>query len=131
MPFTLIAGPCVLESRDHALMMADSLTTLCNKLKIPFIYKTSFDKANRTSLNASRGIGLEKAMAADADWSRLVKEESAQNLTDLVLRRTVLTDGEDLDFGILAKLAPLFSADREEQSRQINEVRCWYDAAKR
>ncbi len=62
MPFTLIAGPCVLESRDHALMMADSLTTLCNKLKIPFIYKTSFDKANRTSIKGERGLGLDTSL---------------------------------------------------------------------
>lgn len=58
LPFTLIAGPCVLESRDHAMMMAEKLTTLCEKLKIPLIYKTSFDKANRTSIKGERGLGL-------------------------------------------------------------------------
>lgn len=62
-PFTLIAGPCQMESRDHAMMMCEKLTALTSRLDIPFIYKTSFDKANRTSLNATRGIGLEKAMA--------------------------------------------------------------------
>ena len=62
-PFTLIAGPCQMESRDHAMMMCEKLTDLTSRLNIPFIYKTSFDKANRTSLNATRGIGLEKAMA--------------------------------------------------------------------
>lgn len=62
-PFALIAGPCQMESRDHAMMMCEKLKELTAKLNIPFIYKTSFDKANRTSLNATRGIGLEKAMA--------------------------------------------------------------------
>jgi len=62
-PFTLIAGPCQMESRDHAMMMCEALKELTTRLDIPFVYKTSFDKANRTSLGATRGIGLEKAMA--------------------------------------------------------------------
>ncbi len=61
-PFVLIAGPCVLESRDHAMMMAENLTTLCNALGIPLIYKTSFDKANRTSISGVRGLGLEASI---------------------------------------------------------------------
>jgi len=61
-PFVLIAGPCVLESRDHAMMMAENLTTLCNTLNIPLIYKTSFDKANRTSIAGARGLGLEASL---------------------------------------------------------------------
>ncbi len=61
-PFTLIAGPCQMESRDHAMMMCENLKELTTRLGIPFIYKTSYDKANRTSLNATRGIGLEAAM---------------------------------------------------------------------
>ena len=62
MPFTLIAGPCVLESRDHAMMMAEKLTSMCEKLKIQLIYKTSFDKANRTSIKGERGLGLEASL---------------------------------------------------------------------
>lgn len=62
-PFTLIAGPCQMEGRDHAMMMAEKLTELTTRLNIPLIYKTSYDKANRTSLNATRGIGLDGAMA--------------------------------------------------------------------
>ncbi|MBP9829578.1 MAG: 3-deoxy-8-phosphooctulonate synthase [Proteobacteria bacterium] len=61
-PFVLIAGPCVLESRDHAMMMAENLTILCNTLNIPLIYKTSFDKANRTSITGARGLGLEASL---------------------------------------------------------------------
>lgn len=52
-----------MESRDHAMMMCENLKELTTRLNIPFIYKTSYDKANRTSLTATRGIGLEKAMA--------------------------------------------------------------------
>ncbi|MDX2074070.1 MAG: 3-deoxy-8-phosphooctulonate synthase [Alphaproteobacteria bacterium] len=62
LPFVLIAGPCQVESRDHTLMMAEALTKITSKLGIPFIYKSSFDKANRTSLGGKRGMGLEKTM---------------------------------------------------------------------
>ena len=67
LPFTLIAGPCVLESREHALEMSHALVELTNKLGIGFIYKTSFDKANRTSLQGVRGIGLEEALPIFAE----------------------------------------------------------------
>ena len=62
LPFVFIAGPCQIESLDHALFMADKLVTLTAKLNIPFIYKSSFDKANRTSINGIRGSGLEKGL---------------------------------------------------------------------
>ncbi len=67
LPFTLIAGPCVLESKDHAYEMCGALKELTQRLNIPFIYKTSFDKANRTSLNGVRGMGMEKGLAVLAD----------------------------------------------------------------
>jgi 2-dehydro-3-deoxyphosphooctonate aldolase (KDO 8-P synthase) len=67
LPFALIAGPCQMESRDHALMMAEKLVTLTKKLGIPFVYKTSFDKANRTSLKGKRGMGLEKSLPVFAE----------------------------------------------------------------
>ncbi|MBP7337333.1 3-deoxy-8-phosphooctulonate synthase [Niveispirillum sp.] len=66
-PFTLIAGPCQLESRDHAFMMAGALSELTSKLGIGLIYKTSFDKANRTSLSAQRGLGMDKSLPILAD----------------------------------------------------------------
>jgi 2-dehydro-3-deoxyphosphooctonate aldolase (KDO 8-P synthase) len=66
-PLSLIAGPCQMESHDHAFMMAESLKTICEKLGISLIYKSSFDKANRTSINGKRGIGLEKSLAIFAD----------------------------------------------------------------
>ncbi len=62
LPFILIAGPCQIETLDHALFMADKLVTLTAKLNIPFIYKSSFDKANRTSINGIRGSGLDKGL---------------------------------------------------------------------
>ncbi len=61
LPLALIAGPCQLESREHGLMMAERLAELGQKLNIGIIFKSSFDKANRTSLNSSRGVGLEAA----------------------------------------------------------------------
>lgn len=61
LPFVLIAGPCVMESRDHALMMVDRLTRMTSARGIPFVFKTSFDKANRTSVHGARGMGLEAA----------------------------------------------------------------------
>ena len=62
LPLVLIAGPCQMESRDHALAMAEQLVEMTQKLGMGFIYKSSFDKANRTSLSGKRGIGLEKAL---------------------------------------------------------------------
>jgi 2-dehydro-3-deoxyphosphooctonate aldolase (KDO 8-P synthase) len=66
-PFSLIAGPCQMESRDHAFMMAETLKAICAKLGIGLVYKSSFDKANRTSLKGVRGMGLEKSLAVFAD----------------------------------------------------------------
>jgi 2-dehydro-3-deoxyphosphooctonate aldolase (KDO 8-P synthase) len=61
-PLALIAGPCALESRAHALEMSHALVELTGKLGIGLIYKTSFDKANRTSLEGARGMGLEASL---------------------------------------------------------------------
>ncbi len=66
-PFTLIAGPCAMETRQHAFDMAGALKEMCDRLRIGFVYKTSFDKANRTSLASGRGAGLDAAMAVFAD----------------------------------------------------------------
>ena len=67
---SLIAGPCQMESRDHAYQIAGALKEICAKLNIGLVYKSSFDKANRTSLSAGRGIGLEKAMEVFADLKK-------------------------------------------------------------
>ena len=62
LPFSLIAGPCALESRDHALEMASALREIAKRVGIGFIYKTSFDKANRTSASSARGIGIDEGL---------------------------------------------------------------------
>lgn len=66
-PLVLIAGPCVLESHDHALETARALAEITSKLRIGLIYKSSFDKANRTSIHSERGIGLSKGLVILAD----------------------------------------------------------------
>lgn len=66
-PFVLVAGPCQMESRAHALETAEALTGICAGIGIPLIYKSSFDKGNRTSLNAPRGIGLTAALDVFAE----------------------------------------------------------------
>lgn len=67
LPFTLIAGPCQIEGLDHALFMAEELVKLTTKLNIQFIYKSSFDKANRTSVNGARGLGIDKGLEVLAE----------------------------------------------------------------
>lgn len=67
LPLTLIAGPCQMESRVHAFDMAGALKEICQRVGIGFVYKTSFDKANRTSLSARRGVGLADALPVFAD----------------------------------------------------------------
>ncbi len=67
LPLVLIAGPCLLESKDHALEMAQSLSKMAKSLGIGFIYKTSFDKANRSSIKSKRGLGFDKALAILAE----------------------------------------------------------------
>ena len=69
-PFFLIAGPCSIESRNHAIDHAGKIKEICDSLKINFVYKSSFDKANRSSLLSIRGVGLEKGL----DILSLVKE---------------------------------------------------------
>ena len=80
LPFVLIAGPCQMETRDHAMMMAESLVKITSDLSIPFIYKTSFDKANRTSASGVRGIGLEKSLAV---FSEIKQTFGCPILTDV------------------------------------------------
>lgn len=66
-PLALFAGPCQLESRLHALEMASALREICARLGIGLVYKTSFDKANRTSLSGKRGLGLDQSLAVFAE----------------------------------------------------------------
>ena len=79
-PFTLIAGPCQLESEKHALNVAYELKKITDDLGIGLIYKTSFDKANRTSLKGKRGAGLEKSLPV---FNKIRKEVDIPVLTDV------------------------------------------------
>jgi len=79
-PFTLIAGPCQLESEQHALDVSRELKKITTELKINLVYKTSFDKANRTSLNGKRGLGLEKSLSI---FDKIRKEVGVPVLTDV------------------------------------------------
>lgn len=79
-PLSLIAGPCQLESRQHAFDMAGALKELTEKLGIGLVYKTSYDKANRTSLGGTRGAGLEAALPV---FDELRKAFSLPILTDV------------------------------------------------
>src|SRR5437660_2784244 len=67
LPLALIAGPCALESREHALEMASALKEIAGRLGVGLVYKTSFDKANRTSAKSNRGIGLDGALPIFAE----------------------------------------------------------------
>jgi 2-dehydro-3-deoxyphosphooctonate aldolase (KDO 8-P synthase) len=91
---SLIAGPCQMESRDHAFMMAGALKELCGKLGIGLVYKSSYDKANRTSISGKRGIGLETAMEIFAD---LKKEFGFPVLTDIHTEEQCAVVAETVD----------------------------------
>jgi 2-dehydro-3-deoxyphosphooctonate aldolase (KDO 8-P synthase) len=67
LPLSLIAGPCALESREHALEMASALKEIAGKAGIGLVFKTSFDKANRTSAKSQRGVGLDRALPIFAE----------------------------------------------------------------
>ncbi|PWJ85752.1 2-dehydro-3-deoxyphosphooctonate aldolase (KDO 8-P synthase) [Pseudaminobacter salicylatoxidans] len=93
-PLALIAGPCQLESRQHAFDMAGALKELTTRLGIGLVYKSSFDKANRTSLGATRGAGLEAALPVFAD---LRKEFGIPVLTDVHTEEQCAIVGEVVD----------------------------------
>ncbi|MDC0215547.1 3-deoxy-8-phosphooctulonate synthase [Candidatus Pelagibacter sp.] len=93
--FCLIAGPCQLETEQHAMDMAGKIKDITSNLNIGFIYKTSFDKANRTSLSGQRGIGLEQSLPV---FDKIKKELSVPILTDVhnVEQCTVLASHVDI-----------------------------------
>lgn len=80
LPFVLIAGPCQMESRDHAMDVSGKLVEMTKKLGIPFIYKSSYDKANRTSLSGKRGIGMAGALPV---FEEIKKAYGCPVLTDV------------------------------------------------
>ncbi|MCP0913341.1 3-deoxy-8-phosphooctulonate synthase [Legionella sp. 27cVA30] len=79
-PLFLIAGPCVIESEELAIETAGYLKEICDQLKLPFIYKSSFDKANRSSMNSYRGPGFEKGLLI---LEKVKKQVGVSVLTDV------------------------------------------------
>jgi 2-dehydro-3-deoxyphosphooctonate aldolase (KDO 8-P synthase) len=80
LPFTLIAGPCQIESYDHAIGIARRVADIADTLGIPYIFKASYDKANRTSVSGARGIGMEKGLDILA---KIKKEIGCPVITDV------------------------------------------------
>lgn len=94
LPFALIAGPCQTENRDHSMMMAENIKKITDKLNIGFIYKSSFDKANRSSANAERGLGLEKTLKI---FEEIKKEFGCPVLTDVHNEQNCREVGDAVD----------------------------------
>ena len=93
-PLILIAGPCVIENRDHSLKMSEAINDISDKVGIPIIFKSSFDKANRTSIKSFRGPGLEDGMRILSD----VKSETGMKvLTDIHSAEQASTVAEVVD----------------------------------
>tara|TARA_B100001250_G_C19741856_1_gene763434 strand:+ start:282 stop:1106 length:825 start_codon:yes stop_codon:yes gene_type:complete len=80
LPLVLIVGPCVIEDEKHSLFMAEKINKICEKLKINYIYKSSFDKANRSSINSSRGINLKEAIKI---FNKIKKNFNCPIITDV------------------------------------------------
>ena len=78
--FTLIAGPCMLEDKNHAIKIASLINQVCKELKINYIFKSSFDKANRSSINSLRGVGIKTALNI---FSEIKKRFNCPILTDV------------------------------------------------
>ena len=79
-PFILIAGPCMVESKDHSLEIASKIKEICHETNIDFIYKSSFDKANRTSIDSKRGVGIDEALKI---FEYIKKELNVNIITDV------------------------------------------------
>ncbi len=93
-PLALIAGPCVIESRDHTLRLADAIARVCRQLDIPYVFKASYDKANRTSIHSFRGPGLADGLAVLAEVRR---ELGVPVLSDIHLPQQAEPAGRVLD----------------------------------
>lgn len=71
LPLSLVCGPCQIESREHAIMIASNMVEITEKLGVNYVFKASFDKANRTSINGARGVGLEEGMRTFEEIKKL------------------------------------------------------------
>lgn len=107
-PFTLIAGPCVIENEHHCVMMAEGIKEICEKLNIPFIFKASFDKANRSSIDSYRGVGISEGMKVlklvkqivgipvTTDVHEIEQVDEVKNVVDLIQIPALLCRQTDL-----------------------------------
>lgn len=93
-PLTILAGPCAMESRDHALMTAERLKAICGRVGLNLIYKTSYDKANRTSIHSPRGVGLDAALPVFAE---IQSELGLPCVTDVHTEEAAARVGEVVD----------------------------------
>lgn len=93
-PLVLIAGPCVIESREHALKTAEKIKEITDKLNVPLIYKSSFDKANRTSLSSFRGPGIDEGLKI---LEQVRSEFSLPVVTDIHTREEATTAAAVVD----------------------------------
>ena len=93
-PITFLAGPCAMESRDHAMMTADRLKGIGERVGVNIIYKTSYDKANRTSIHSPRGVGIDKAMPV---FDEIRKDIGLPCVTDVHTEEHCRIAGEHVD----------------------------------
>ncbi|MCL4118944.1 UNVERIFIED_CONTAM: hypothetical protein GTU68_063527 [Idotea baltica] len=91
----LLAGPCQLESYDHAFKIAERLKNITSKLPIDLVFKSSFDKANRTSINSKRGLGLDEGLEV---FSKIKQELEINTITDIHLPDQAATVAEVVDY---------------------------------
>jgi 2-dehydro-3-deoxyphosphooctonate aldolase (KDO 8-P synthase) len=116
-PLSLIAGPCQLESRDHAFMMAGALKEMSEKLGIGLVYKTSYDKANRTSIGGKRGLGLEMSLEIFAD---IKKAFGLPVLTDVHTEEQCRVVGAVVD---ILQIPAFLSRQRHHRPRNSRQPR--------
>ena len=93
-PFFLMAGPCQAENLDHSLFMAESIKKICDKLNINYVFKASFDKANRTSAGSKRGVGVEEGMKI---FEQVKKQVGTPIITDIHTPEQAKIGGEVCD----------------------------------
>lgn len=98
LPFVLIAGPDSIESEKHALMMAFNISSICRELDIPYIFKASFDKANRTSIKSFRGVGLSEGM-------RILKK--IKDDLNILVTTDIHTDAQSIEIGKIVDLVQI------------------------
>ena len=112
LPLALIAGPCQIEGRDHALFHAEALLNAAQIAGMNFIYKSSFDKANRTSANSARGVGIEEGLRILEDVKHqfgcpvltdVHTSEQCEVLLDALGKRNLITHTYDEENAIEAK----------------------------